>query len=80
MKGKNANATIWIRVGPGVRCGAIVDGQHLQHALIGMHHKIYHGFKVAKIAHAKAAFGAQREHGHKRTSKAFVPKIEEGLL
>ena len=80
MKGENADATVWIRVGPGVRCGAVVDGQHLQHALVGMRHEVYHGFKVAKVAHAKAAFGAQREHGHKGSGKAFVPKFEESLV
>ena len=80
MKGKNTDATVWIRVGPGVRCGAVVDGQHLQHALICLCHKVYHGLEVAKIAHAKAAFGAQREHGHKGSGKAFVPKFEESLV
>ena len=80
MKGENANAAIWIRVGPGVCCGAIVDGQHLQHALVGMRHEVDHGLEVAKVAHTEAAFGAQREYGHKRSGKAFVPKFEESLV
>ena len=35
MNGKNADATVGIRVGPRVGGGGIVNGKHLQHALTG---------------------------------------------
>ena len=56
---KDADARIWIGVGPSARGGSIVDGQKLQHSLTGVCHEVDHCSKVAEVAYAEAAFGAQ---------------------
>ena len=56
---KDADARIWIGVGPSARRGSIVDGQQLQHSLTSVCHEVGHCGKVTEVAYAEAAFGAQ---------------------
>ncbi len=80
MNGKDADARIGIRVGPGMGRGGIVDGQHLKHLLVRFSHPVNHHFQVTKVAHAKAATGTQREHGDEGARQLTVANLEEGLI
>ena len=80
MKGKDADAAVGIRVGPGVRSGGIVDGQQLKHPLASDRHEVDHPQEIAEVAHAEALSAAQREHRYQRSGHSFVAKLEESLL
>ena len=77
---KDADARIWIGVGPSARRGSIVDGQQLQHSLAGVCHEVGHCGKVAEVAYAETAFGAQREERHECSSQTSVAHGEERLV
>ena len=57
MQSKHAYTTIGVAICPCMVNGSIVDGQHLQHALSGRCHKVYHSNQVTKVAYAEASFG-----------------------
>ena len=78
MKGKDADATVGIRVGPGVGDGGVVDGQHLQHSLSRAGHPVDHLLQVAEVAHAETVFGAEREYRYQCAGTTDVVDGEEG--
>ena len=45
----------------------IVDGQHLDDALVGLVSPLYHLLQIAKVAHTKRALTAEREDGDNGT-------------
>ena len=67
MQGIDADAVIRIGVLPGLRHVRVVDGQHLQHALLCLGTPIDHLFQVAEVTHTETALTTQREDGNHRT-------------
>ena len=67
MQGIDADTVVGIRVLPGVRDVGIVDGQYLQHTLLGLVAPVNHQLQVAEIANAETALTAERENGNHRS-------------
>ena len=79
MEGKDGDAGVGIGVAPRVACRGVVDGQHLQYALVGVFHPIDHALEVAEIAHAKTALRPEGENGYERASLLYIIYLEESL-
>ena len=62
MESIDGNATVWIRVGPCSGHCRVVDGENLYGTLVCVCSPADETFQVTKVAHAIAAFRAEREY------------------
>ena len=73
MQGIDADSIVGIAILPRARHIGIVDGQHLQNALVGLVYPVHHLLKVTKVTHAKRALTTQREDRYHGT--CTLPRI-----
>ena len=79
MQGVDADAVIWIRVGPRVTYVGVVDWQHLQHALTGLCHPVHHLLQVAEVAYSETLVAPEREYRYHRAGHSAVGYREISL-
>ena len=63
MEGIDTDGVIGIAVLPSIGHVRIVDGQHLQYALLGLRTPVDHLLQITEVAHAETALAAQGEDG-----------------
>src|SRR5574344_1474535 len=80
MDGKDADATVGIGVGPGVRNGCVVDGQQLQYALTSLDYQVYHHLQIAEITNTRTVLASQREYGYQCACQFVIVNLEKCLI
>ena len=74
MQGVDADRIVGVGVLPRVGDIRIVDGQHLQHTLLGLGTPVDHQFQVTEVAHTETALTTEREDRYHRT--CCLPRID----
>ena len=59
MNSEDADAAVWITVGPCMGDGGIIDRKELEHLLTGRSHKINHGLQVTEVTNTGTLTGTQ---------------------
>lgn len=59
MNSEDADAAVWITVGPCMSDGGIIDRKELEHLLTGRSHKINHSLQVTEITDTGTLTGTQ---------------------
>ena len=67
MDGEDADAAIWIRIGPSMGDGGVVDRQKLQNLLSSLCHQVDHTLEVTEVTDACALLASEREDRHECT-------------
>ena len=67
MDGEDADAAIWIRIGPSMGDGGVVDRQELQNLLSSLCHQVDHTLEVTEVTDACALLASEREDRHECT-------------
>ena len=79
MQGEGAHRVVRVGVLPGMGHGGVVDGQQLNHVLVGLHRPVHQALDVVEFTHAEALFRPEGEHGNGHAGASPGLRGELGL-